>query len=260
MSENNETQVQETALGALSQVESTYGLKISVDEREQIAKFCACLYDHNQKVNLVSNAEPEYVVKRHVLDSLSLIEVIEARPSVKEGARPKLIDIGSGAGLPGLILAIALKGMNVVLLDSTKKKVDFLQATIASLALQDRVTALAARAEDLVREPGNREKFDLVTCRAVGHLRIVAELSLPFLRVGGAVLCQKTSKQATSELEQAFDHIKQLGGVCDVHVPAIQTGETEHCVIKIEKKSRTKPLYPRSFTVMKKECEAASMP
>lgn len=201
------------------------------------------LQNYNQKVNLVADAQPEIVAKRHVLDCLALVDVLNSpQQGIADGT---LIDIGSGAGFPGLVLAIACPHLSVVLLESTGKKTRFLESAVERLKLSDRVEVITGRAEDCARTV-RRASYDLATSRALGHLAMVAELSMPLLKKGGRLLCQKSRAQVSAEIAALQKFLKPLGAEePEVIVPAIQVGESEHVIVSIEKRSPTHDKYPR---------------
>src|SRR5271170_6689850 len=177
---------------------------------EQVAHFCQLLALYNAHTNLVADAEITVVLRDHVMDSLSLVPTIVSRPRAKEGSN-RLIDIGSGAGFPGLILAIALRHLSVTLVESVGKKARFLEDTVSKIALSHRVEVKQVRAEELAHQAQYRGKFDLATGRALGSLAIVVELTAPFLSIGGVCLLQKTVKQSEEEAPKARANLQKLG-------------------------------------------------
>lgn len=224
-------------------------MTLSAETLTGFRSYLEALYAYNEKVNLVSNADPEVVVKRHVLDCLALVEAINSEGNLDESkAKPKrLIDIGSGAGLPGLVVAIAVKDLKVTLLDSIGKKTRFLEEASKALSLSDRVSVITGRAEELART-NKRATFDLATSRAVGHLGMVIELALPLLKVGGRILCQKSRNQVDNEISDIADCLKPIGAKKPVIiVPKIQVGEIEHVIVSIEKQKDTPHDFPRPW-------------
>ncbi len=226
-------------------------MSLSAETLTSFRSYIEALYQYNQKVNLVANADPEVVAKRHVLDCLALVEIIEKLENGEgsdKNAR-QLLDIGSGAGLPGLVIAIACPELKVVLLDSVGKKTKFLEETVHALALSERVSVINGRAEELARSP-SRGTFDLVTSRAVGHLGMVTELALPLLKIGGRLLCQKSAAQVKTEIDEIMgDGFYQLGAKsAKTIVPKIQAGENQHVVVSIEKKKRSHDIFPRPWS------------
>lgn len=261
----NEFEVKEAALHALtnSSFPEPTRVPFSLTEkmREQFSVYCSSLYSYNQKVNLVADATPEIVVRKHILDSLSLVEyiqpLIEQKSTADKKTQLRALDIGSGAGFPGMALAIAFPQINFVLVDSTAKKTVFLNELVERLSLSDRVTIINDRMESLAHEKRFRESFDFTTSRAFGHLSLVAELSLPCLKKGGWAFCQKTSAQAKTEIDHASALIRSLGGgKAAIHIPELKEPDTDRCVIAIEKVESTKAKYPRPWATMKHELQS----
>ncbi len=189
----------------------------------------------NERMNLTAIVAPDQVLVKHMLDSLSIAPLVPPATS--------LIDVGSGAGFPGLPLKIAFPDLRVTLIDATRKKVDFIQHVIRELHLAN-ATALQARAEDLGRDPAHREQYDLAVARAVADLAVLAEYALPFVRPGGLFIAQK-GVQVDEEIGSAAGALKTLGGrvreIVPVHLPGL---DQRHLVV-VEKTSRTPPAYPR---------------
>jgi len=243
----------EAALELLSEQAATLSMSFSDEEIAEFETYLKALAAYNENVNLVADASPELVVKRHVLDCLAVVEVLIRLTGETDGGsvrdpeaqRRTLIDVGSGAGLPGLIIAIACPGLDVVLLDSIGKKTKFLQQAVKQIGLEKRVSVITGRAEELARSP-KRSSFDFATSRAVGHLGLVSELTLPLLKNRGRLLCQKSRKQVDLEVKELMPVLEELGGSKpEIIVPKLQTGENEHVIVSIEKRKSTRQAYPR---------------
>lgn len=208
----------------------------------QFARFQSELLDWNERMNLTAITEPTDIQIKHFLDSLTVVAALPAER--RSGARRRLLDVGAGAGFPGIPLAIVLPNVDIVLLEATQKKCRFLEHAIASLGLPN-VQVACGRAEDLGRAAGERESYDVVVARAVASLAALAELCLPFARIGGRVIAQKKLGIA-DEVSSAARAIKTVGGKMvspvTVHLPI--SGEARQLVI-IEKVSPTPSLYPR---------------
>jgi 16S rRNA (guanine527-N7)-methyltransferase len=210
-------------------------------DRHQIAQFQVYsreLLSWNQRFNLTAITEPEAVETRHFLDSLTLLPLLTRRSAVS------VIDIGSGAGFPGLPLAIAQPSLRITLLEATQKKAAFLRHMTESLMLTG-VTVLPERAEDAARDPLHREAYDAVVARALAPLPVLAELTLPFCRMGGLVAAQKKG-DIRSEREEAAAAIRLLGAQLGDSVPLDlpELGEPREIVI-LEKVVPTPSTYPR---------------
>jgi 16S rRNA (guanine527-N7)-methyltransferase len=209
-------------------------LGITLDDAayDRLDRYRALLLAANEQFNLTRITAPEDVELRLLADSLALLPLIPAE------AR-SLLDIGSGGGVPGLPLAIARPVLRVVLLDATAKKVRFLEATARELGLEN-VVAVHGRAEELARDGQHRERYDIVTARAVARLVTLVELALPFLAVGGRALLPKGSA-AAEELAEARYATGMLGGVAAAPVDAIAGTR----VVVVEKRRPTPAQFPR---------------
>ncbi len=214
------------------------GAPLSAAQVAQFAAYEALLVEWNERIALTAVREPRVLRVRHFLDALSCT----AATGPLDGRA--LIDIGSGAGFPGLPLKILYPDLRLTLVDSVAKKARFLELVAAELGLRE-VTVIAERAETLGQEPAHRERYDWATARAVAELRVLAELLLPLCRVGGRALAQKGAS-AAEELAAAAPAIAALGGGAAQFVP-IHLPETEatHYLIVIDKVAATDPRYPR---------------
>jgi 16S rRNA (guanine527-N7)-methyltransferase len=215
---------------------------------QHIRDFCRELAAYNGHTNLVSKADAPNLVREHIADSLTLVNLIKERDVVKT-----LVDIGSGAGFPGMILAFVLPDLHVTFIESVGKKARFLQQTCELLGLSERTSVLAARAETLARDNEYRDNFGFATARAVGSLAVVSELSLPFLRVGGFMFAQKSQKQADAEITEARELVTKLGGtIRDTVVPnAVAIGKAV-AIIEVAKLTPTPLKYPRPTAQLQK--------
>jgi len=166
------------ALDELSTRVKKLGSTISAAQAEMLGIYCTQLAAYNEHTNLVAKSDVRTLLFEHVLDAWALVPTLESKLS---GSKRRLIDIGSGAGFPGLILAIACLDLEVVLVDSVGKKTAFLTQATAALNLQERIQVLNTRAEELARQSRYRDSFQAATARAVGAMDVVAELCLPFL-------------------------------------------------------------------------------
>ena len=197
------------------------------------------------QINLTGIKDPAQAERLLLLESIAAVTAapkLQATPT--GGAALRLLDVGAGGGIPGIPLAIAFPHLAVTLLEATRKKVDFLQHAIASLALEN-VTALWGRAEDLAHAALHREQYDVVAVRGVGSLATVAELALPFCKRNGMLVAFK-SLPLDSELQAASHAIDLLGGrdpcVTPFNLPELPA---PHCVVTVTKSARTPRQYPR---------------
>ena len=218
-------------------------LGMGEDRIPQLIEFSRLLLEKNQVMNLTAITEPREVATLHLLDSLALA-------AHEELAGKKIIDVGTGAGFPGMPLAIALPGVDMTLLDSLNKRIDFLQEVCNALSLQD-ITCVHARAEEFAA--AHRESYDFAVSRAVAAQPVLCELCLPLVKVGGAFLAMKSS-HSQEETDQAAKAISLLGGklerVTDYSIP---TADITHRLLTIRKVSPTPKKYPRRFAQIKKQ-------
>lgn len=214
------------------------GLVLSKEQLEKFARYLLFLDDWNKRVNLVGAESDKDIVIRHFLDSLSCFK----SEKIKENR--KAIDVGSGAGFPGIPVKIVRPSLTLTLLDSQKKRVDFLRQAIDELNL-DRGRAVWSRAEDFGRNYEERESYDLAFARAVAPLSVLLEYVLPLLSVGGYFISQRGPK-AEEEVAEARGALRLLGGEAEnillVKVPYLRA--KRHLVL-VKKVSRASDRYPR---------------
>ena len=213
-------------------------LGVFLDDRalERFDLYAQKMCDWNEKINLTAITDPREICVKHFADSLSVLAKVE----IPQGA--KLIDVGTGAGFPGLALKIARPDLRVTLLDSTKKKLTVLEDISQTLELE--VELLHKRAEEAGQSGDYREKFDIATARAVANLAVLSEYCLPFVRVGGRFLAMKSAK-TQEELTGAKKAIGLLGGkVQTIHTLHLETAG-ERTIIELKKTSPTPAPYPR---------------
>lgn len=203
-----------------------------------LVSYSAILLDANTRMNLTAVTDPEDFARRHLLDSLCP----PALESIPEGA--SVIDVGTGAGLPGIPLAIARPDLHITLVDARRKKVAFIGEAIEALHLTN-AAALWGRAEDLAHDPHHRETYDAALARALATLPVLSEYLLPFVWVGGAMLAWKGAA-SKEELKAARGAIGTLGGgSAEAHPYAISDEFCRLCLIVIDKIRETPPQYPR---------------
>lgn len=220
-----------------------FGIELDTRQLEQFAQYLSLLEEGNTRVNLTSVSPADFVTV-HLLDSLALFSVLP----VAQNAR--VIDIGSGAGLPGLALKIARPDLTLELVESIGKKVAFIDHAVNSLGLSG-VSTIKDRAEALAHTVRLRESFDIAVSRAVGPLSALAELTLPFVKVGGVMAAYK-SKNAAPEIDAAADTIKVLGGdLLQKNEIRFLAGADGKELWLIKKITPTPSLYPRSFKSIK---------
>ncbi len=229
---------------ALIQQTVSWGITLTPHQLSQLERYLERLYETNQQFNL-TRVPPEQTVGRHIIDSLCLLAVAE----FAEGAR--LLDIGTGAGLPGIPLAIVRPDLQVTLLDSHAKSVRFLEQVCQELGLK--AIAIHARAEEWAHNSAVREGFDSVVARAVAKMPVLAELMLPFLKVGGTALALKSIHEH-DEVLSAHKAVEQLGGQLCLHEVPIQAeqGTLTRLIARITKTHPTPSAYPRRWSLITK--------
>ncbi len=236
---------QNPALQAFLEGLSKPGLELTEQQLGQFLLYREELLDWNTRINLTAITDPEEVLIKHFLDSLSLLMVYDV-PDVR------LLDIGAGAGFPGLPLKIVRPQWQVVLLEATGKKVSFLQHVIETLQLED-VMAVHGRAEELAHKAEYRASFDMVTARAVASLPALLEYAAPFCRVGGQIIFPKKG-DLTVELAQGKRAALQVGARFKADVPVTLPGLEDGRRLLVWEQVRTSPeQFPRSGGVMTKK-------
>jgi 16S rRNA (guanine527-N7)-methyltransferase len=219
------------------------GLRLTPEQQAAFQLYYEELVAWNQKFNLTAITDYEQVQIRHFLDSLSCLLAEEARHVLKR-PEARVIDVGSGAGFPGIPLKLVCSHARLTLLEATGKKVTFLEHIVAQLGLCT-VRAIKARAEELAHDPDHREKYDLALARAVADLPVVVEYTLPFCRVGGWVVAQK-GETGAAEAWTARRAIALMGGELRRVLPVELPGLSEdRSLVVIEKVSSTPTAYPR---------------
>lgn len=227
-----------------------FGIDLTPEQLNAFEIYYRELIAWNARANLTAIVERDQVVVKHFLDSLSVAPILRQTFSAAPGLH-SLIDIGSGAGFPGLPLGIVLPDTHVTLLEATRKKVDFLEHIITQLQLQH-VTAIYARAEDAAHDPAHREKYDAAVARAVSDLATLLEYTLPFVRVGGIFVAQKGIR-VDDEIHRAARALEALGGRVREIVPVQLPGlELRHLIV-VEKITATPLKYPRRAGVPEKK-------
>ena len=211
---------------------------------QNLSRYCRLLLDKNREINLTAITDPVDAANLHMLDCAALLSCAEL-----EGR--SLIDVGTGAGFPGMVLKILAPSLELTLLDSLNKRLDFLLEACAALSLRG-VQTVHGRAEEAGLDPQFREQFDFATARAVADLRILCELCLPFVKVGGRFLAMKSTGSG-GETEAAQPAIQILGGRLERCFDyAIPGTDVAHRVVVVEKIAPTPSNYPRRWAKMQK--------
>ena len=228
------------------------GIPVTDHQLSQLNTYYQMVVDRNQVMNLTSITERNEFIEKHLLDSLAPLTIVPELQDLFLRKETHLIDVGTGAGFPGIPLKIICPSLSVTLLDSLRKRVDFLQEVIDKLELSD-IEAVHLRAEDGGQDPAYREKYDLAISRAVAHLSILAEYSLPFVHTGGTLLAYKTAS-AEEELPEASHAIRELGGQADSVISlTLPSTDIRRCFVPIRKVHPTPKKYPRKAGTAKKK-------
>jgi 16S rRNA (guanine527-N7)-methyltransferase len=234
-----------TFLEALISKGKEAGLEFTEKQLEQFSMYFDLLIETNKVMNLTAITEPEEVAVKHIIDSLLAFDE-------KIFPGKLLADVGTGAGFPGIPLKIYCPELKVVLLDSLAKRLKFLEAVIEQLALQD-ISCVHLRAEDAGQNKDHREKYDLVTARAVARLSVLSEYCLPLVKVGGYFIAMKGSK-FKEEISEGLTAVGILGGEIisaeEVKLPGLDDGRA---IIRIRKIKKTPVKYPRKAGLPEKQ-------
>ncbi len=211
------------------------GISLTDDQLNQLTLFYQLLLSWNEKMNLTRITNQEEVYLKHFYDSLTLYK------EIKLETVDTLCDVGSGAGFPGIVLKIAFPNLNITLIDSLQKRVNYLNEVIKELKLSN-IRAIHMRCEDYARV--NREKYEVVTARAVANLKVLSELCLPLVKENGYFIAMKG--KATEELDEAKAMIGTLGGKIEhINEFSLPLEESSRTLIKIKKEKKTDKIYPR---------------
>lgn len=223
---------------------SVLGVRFSVEQMEQFYKYMNLLIEWNEKMNLTAIIEPSEIILKHFIDSITILK------DIKDGST--VVDVGTGAGFPGIPLSIMNSTLKITLVDSLNKRLIFLQEVIKELNLKN-VELIHARAEEFGRNKKYREKFDIATSRAVANLATLSEYLLPLVKINGQAISMKAGN-ASQEIEEAQKAIKTLGGhinrIDEFYLPQTDIART---IIIIDKIKETPNQYPRKAGTPSKE-------
>lgn len=211
-----------------------FGIELTSEMEQKLNIFADMLVETNEKMNLTAITQRDEIYIKHFVDSMSCQSLISENAEV--------IDVGTGAGFPGIVLKIVRPDINMTLLDSLRKRVDFLESVISALKLEG-IAAIHSRAEDAGNSDKMREKYDVAVSRAVANLPVLCEYCMPFVKIGGVFLALK-GKEAENEVQNAEKAINILGGKA-AKIEKIFWGNMEHNVAVIRKKCKTPQNFPR---------------
>ena len=220
-------------------------MNIVLDEtqKSQFYKYMNLLIEWNQKINLTAIIEPKDIILKHFVDSMTINKYLEENINI--------IDVGTGAGFPGIPIKISKQNLNVTLLDSLNKRINFLNTVVDELKLEN-INCIHGRAEEFARMKQKRERYDVATSRAVANLNVLAEYLLPFVKIGGKCICMK-GPNIEEEIENSKNAIKILGGNIDkVEEFSLPKTDIKRTIILIRKEKITPALYPRKAGIPSK--------
>mgnify|MGYP004500690935 FL=1 len=229
---NNEKELQEY----FKKLAKDINVEINDEEINEFSLYMDLLLEWNEKINLTAITEKNEIILKHFIDSLTIYKYIKEND--------KIADVGTGAGFPGIPLAIMKNKNEVILVDSLNKRINFLNEVIQKIELEN-VIAIHSRAEDLGKDKKYREKFDIVTSRAVANLTVLVEYLLPLVDVGGYCICMK-GPNIEEELNQSKFAIRTLGGKIEkVEKIILPDSDFERNIVIIKKEQYTDKRYPR---------------
>lgn len=224
------------SLDLLKEKAEAYGVVLDEKALERFDTYARLLVEWNEKINLTAITDPEGIVIKHFVDSLTVFSAID----IPEGAR--VIDVGTGAGFPGVAMLIARPDLDITLIDSTNKKLNVIRDILEKIGLEANVVHI--RAEEAGKNKEFREQFDFSTARAVSNLRDLSEYCLPFVKVGGTFISMKSAK-ADEEIAEGKGAIKILGGSIEEKKTFELEDSGERTILLIKKVSSTPAKYPR---------------
>jgi len=226
--------------------QASFGIHLTPHQLVALSIYEQELLEWNQKFNLTAIRDTEGIRTKHFLDSLSCVLAWKERPP------RRLIDVGTGAGFPGIVLKIIYPAMKLTLMESVGKKANFCRHLVDKMSLEG-VTVLTARAEEAGQMPDHREKYDWAVARAVADMPVLAEFLLPLVQIGGAMLAQK-GESAHAETQSAEKTMRLLGGRVRQLIPVTLPGVVdERYLVVVDKVAATPPAYPRRAGVPAKK-------
>lgn len=221
------------------------GLDLTESQYNQFILYMRLLQEWNEKINLTAITEDEEVIKKHFIDCIKAF-----KSNAVKNART-IIDVGTGAGFPGLPIAIMNPDVKVTLLDSLNKRVNFLNTVVSTLGLKNVIT-IHSRAEDGARKPELRERFDVATSRAVANMAVLSEFCLPYVKLNGYFVALK-GPAIDDELKDGQKAINTLGGKLENILEVnIEESDLKHNIVEVKKVSKCPKTYPRKAGIINK--------
>lgn len=222
---------------------NTLNIEVSEEQTNKFYEYMKLLLDWNNKINLTAITDEKEIIIKHFIDSISINKYIEGQKNV--------MDIGTGAGFPGIPLKILNNDIEFILVDSLNKRINFLEEVKEKLSLE-KLENIHSRVEDLAQNKKYREKADVVVSRAVANLRVLVEYMLPFVQVNGACICMK-GPNINEEIKEAEKAIDILGGKIEKIDNLMLPDEIERNIVVIKKIKNTPPKYPRKAGMPSKQ-------
>ena len=217
-------------------------INLTNDQIDKLARFYQLLVTWNEKINLTTIIKEEEVYLKHFYDSLTLIKVVDLRQPLT------VLDVGTGAGFPGIVLKIVFPNLKITLLDSLTKRINYLNEIIKELDLHD-IETVCSRCEEYTKI--NREKYDLVVARAVSHLKILSEMIIPTVKVNGYFIAMKAN--LNDELEKTIPMLKKLNSeLKEIKEFSLPIENSKRTLVVMKKNTKTALLYPRKYSEIKK--------
>lgn len=214
------------------------GIEFDREKYDKFILYMRLLQEWNEKINLTAITEDKEIIEKHFIDCINAFSLQQFKEC------KNVIDVGTGAGFPGIPLAIMREDLQITLLDSLNKRINFLDVVVNKLNLKN-VTTIHSRAEDGARNPELREKFDVATSRAVANMTVLSEFCIPYVKVGGYFIALK-GPAVTEELNDSKNALGKLGGkLRDVKEVIIEGTDLSHNLVVVEKMTNTPKAYPR---------------
>ena len=230
----------------MKQYAEKFNIIIDEEKIDKFKRYAALIKEWNEKINLTAITDEDGIIKKHFIDSISVLE----SNVIKRGM--KIIDIGTGAGFPGIPLKIIMPESEILLVDSLNKRICFLNEVISLLGLHG-IQAVHGRAEEMARKPVQREKFDIAVSRAVANMTVLAEYCIPFVKTGGYFIAMK-GPSSESEIEESKTAINILGGkIKNVVETSMLQPDMNHRLVIVEKIKSTMGKYPRNAGQIEKK-------
>ena len=220
----------------LKEISEEINIDLNEEQLEQFKKYMYLLLEWNEKINLTAITEEDEIILKHFVDSMTVLKYIENGDSI--------VDVGTGAGFPGIPVSIAKDNVKVTLVDSLNKRINFLEEVISGINLKN-IKAIHSRAEDFGQNKEYRERYDISVSRAVANLSVLVEYLLPLVKVGGKCICMK-GQEVEEEITNAKFAIKELGGKIEkVDEFCLPGTDIKRNIIVIRKEKETPKKYPR---------------